>query len=133
MKEEENVCKISMPLISDDEMKQIDNNLDDIVNQATKQFIHDKELAMLQYIIQKQQEEIEEARNTKSLHYENKELRKQLKEKDKIIDLMAETILEDTIKLDTYWCNGCSKTAECPYEYPKECIIKYFEKQAKEV
>ena len=73
MKEEENVCKISMPLISDDEMKQIDNNLDDIVNQATKQFIHDKELAMLQYIIQKQQEEIEEARNTKSLHYENKE------------------------------------------------------------
>ena len=64
-------------------------------------------------LIQKQQEEI------------NK--------KDKQIDLMAETILEDTFKLDTYWCNGCSKTGECSYEHPKHCIKYYFEKQAEEV
>lgn len=56
-----------------------------------------------------------------------------IQKKDKQIDLMAETILEDTEKLDTYWCNGCFKTAECSYKNPNECIKQYFEKQAKEV
>lgn len=37
-------------------------------------------------IIQTQQAEIEKSRNTKDLYYENKELRKLLEKKDKIID-----------------------------------------------
>lgn len=64
-------------------------------------------------LIQKQQEEIEQ--------------------KDRQIDLMADTILKDTLKLDTYWCNGCSKTIECPYKNPNKCIVQYFVEQAKEV
>lgn len=56
-----------------------------------------------------------------------------IERKDRQIDLMADTILEDTLKLDTYWCNGCFKTAECPYKKPKDCIKQYFKKQVKEV
>lgn len=59
MTEEENTCKISVPLINDNEIRQIDNYLDDIVHQFTKQLVHDKDLAIAQHIIQKQQEEIE--------------------------------------------------------------------------
>ena len=72
----------------------------------------------------------------KMLHFVLNLIQKQqeeIKKKDKQIDLMAETILEDTEKLDTYWCNGCFKTAECSYKNPNECIKQYFEKQAKEV
>lgn len=54
---------------------------------------------------------------------------REIEKKDKIIDVMAETILEDTEKLDTYWCNGCFKTAECPYKNPNKYIKQYFEKQ----
>lgn len=60
MTEEENTYKISVPLISDDEIKQIDSYLDDIVHQFTRQLVHDKDLAIAQHIIQKQQEEINE-------------------------------------------------------------------------
>ncbi len=66
-----------------------------------------------EYMIQEQQEEI--------------------KKKDKQIELMAKAILEDTKELDTFWCNGCFKTVECPYKNPKECIKQYFKKQVEEV
>lgn len=60
-------------------------------------------------------------------------LNRMLEQKNRQIDLMADTILEDTLKLDTCWCNGCSKTIECPYKNPNECIVQYFANQAKEV
>ena len=52
--------------------------------------------------------------------------------KEKQIDLMAETILDDTIKLKTFWCNGCTEIKECPYEEPKKCIKQYFERKVEE-
>lgn len=52
-----------------------------------------------------------------------------IQRQDRQIDLMADTILEDTLKLDTYWCNGCSKTIDCPYKNPKDCIKQYFVEQ----
>ena len=63
MSEEENICKISVPLISDEEIRQIDNYFNDIVHQFTKQLVHDKDLAIAQHIIQKQQKEIKKLRN----------------------------------------------------------------------
>ena len=47
-------------------------------------------------LIQTQQTEIEERRNTKDLYYENKELRKLLKKKDKQIEYMANFINDNT-------------------------------------
>lgn len=56
-----------------------------------------------------------------------------IEKQDKIIDEMAKTILEDTIKLDTFWCNGCTKVSRCPYNSIEECIKEYFEKKASEL
>lgn len=52
-----------------------------------------------------------------------------LKKQNKIIDAMAETIIEDTLKLDTFWCNGCQKISECLYKDVKQCVREYFEKE----
>lgn len=105
-------------------------------------------------LIQKQQEEIEKLRNKnkdllRKLRNRVKEVKKLIKyssykkefsrlntmleQKNRQIDLMADTILKDTLKLDTYWCNGCSKTIECPYKNPNKCIVQYFVEKAKEV
>ena len=61
MKEEEkdDGIKISMPLISNLELQQINNNMGSIVEQFTKAFIHDKELAIAQHIIETQKAEID--------------------------------------------------------------------------
>ena len=89
--------------MTEEEKKELDN----LIYTLHIHHIDTSILFKMKDTIQKQQEEIEK--------------------KDKIIDEMAETILEDTVKLDTYWCNGCSKVAECPYENTKKCIKQYFE------
>lgn len=104
--------KMSVPLITEEDIRNIDNNFDYIVNEFNKQIIKDKELAIAQYIIQKQQAEIEElkALHIKSTtervmtslkdsekHKEDLEMlyagcKAEIEEKDKIIDLMADHI-----------------------------------------
>lgn len=153
MTEEENTYKISVPLISDNEIRQIDNYLDDVVHQFTEQLVHDKDLAIAQHIIQKQQEEIEKLRNKnkdllRKLRNRVKEVKKLIKysaykkefsklntiieEKNRIIDLMAERIndetLGDIICKEIHGEEDCGQNLQC-----KDCIKKYFEKQAKEV
>lgn len=153
MTEEENMCKISVPLITSDEIKQIDNYFDDIVNQLTKQFVHDKELAIAQHIIQKQQEEIEKLRNknqdllrklrnrvkevkklTKYSLYKTEfaTLNKRIEKKDKIIDKMAEYIRVDDIEgndnIDL--CDFLGKSySDCKHLSIacEDCIKEYFE------
>lgn len=43
---------------------------------------------------------------------------------------MAETIVEDTNKSGTFWCNGCLET--CKYSSVKDCIKQYFERKVEE-
>lgn len=50
-----------------------------------------------------------------------------IQKQQKVIDEMTETIIEDTAKLDTLWCNGCLKLSECPHKEIKQCVIQYFE------
>ena len=57
--DEDNAIKASIPLISEEELRIIDNNFGDIVNQFIKQFIKNKDIAIAQHIIQRQQAEIE--------------------------------------------------------------------------
>ena len=49
--------KIKLPLITDEEIKLIDNNLDSITNEFIKIAIKDKDLYIAQYIIKKQSED----------------------------------------------------------------------------
>lgn len=61
-----------------------------------------------------------------------KEKDKEIEKKDRQIKLMAQTILEDTSKLKTFWCNGCTQIANCPYKEAVDCIEDFFERKSEE-
>lgn len=108
MTEEENhEFKISIPLITNQELENIDNMQSEFVEKISKAVIRDKELLIAQQIIKKQQEEIEKLKdNNKKLlrklrnrvkevkklekyslyKTEFSNLNKQIEKKDKIID-----------------------------------------------
>lgn len=80
---EKEAVGISIPLITEDEIIKIDNNLDDIINQFTQQFVHNKDLAIAQHIIQKQQTEYKDLKlkyeqNLKFLKHFRKELQSKI-------------------------------------------------------
>ena len=52
--------KVTAPLITEDEMKIINNDFDNTINKFLKMIIKDKDLATAQYIIKRQQEQINE-------------------------------------------------------------------------
>lgn len=58
--EKDNTLKISVPLITNEELRNIDNNFESIINKFTKSYVKEKELAIAQYIMQKQQNKIEQ-------------------------------------------------------------------------
>lgn len=85
-------------------------------------------------------EEIEEEQTEMSnknceLEFEIEKLQKELKQKDKIIDLMAETINNHDIDEDI--CKQMGQKANCNEfentEKCKECIKQYFENKAKKI
>ena len=102
---------VRIPLITEQELKRIDDNLDSITNELTKQIIHDKELAIAQHIIQKQKDKIDE------LEQENKNL---------------EMVLEIELDKNKKYCfNEDGNTGKClgysnvnddePCEYCQSC------------
>lgn len=132
----EDTFKISMPLITNLELQELDNNMDSIVEQYTKLFIHNKELAMLQHIIKNQQAEIENLKTRKERqlkrfgkykeNIENKheeiyeDLVQEIEKKDKIIDEMAKWLYEE----DNLFGFGILKEINTP-----EKIKEYFKKK----
>ena len=56
----ENGLKATVPLITEEDIRVINNDFDGIVNRFSKMIIKEKDLAKAQYIIKKQQEQIEE-------------------------------------------------------------------------
>lgn len=79
--EKDNTFKISIPLITNAELNAIDNNLDDLVNQFTKQVIHNKDLLVAQQIIKRQKEYIEQLET---------KVKKIGKDKQKLIEKLEE-------------------------------------------
>ena len=59
MKDEE--IKVTIPLITNEEIKNIDNNLNDIVHKFIKMQIEQEDILLLQHIIEKQQNKIDKA------------------------------------------------------------------------
>lgn len=167
MNEEEvdNEIKISIPIISNQEIENIINT-EDLYDKIAEQIYHDREMIILQEFIKKLQKETTKYKNmyesehkihllrneqldrkqnaiTKcnELQTENEQLRtemnslqKELKQKDKIIDLMAETINNHDIDEDI--CKQMGQKANCnefeDTEKCKECIKQYFINKAKE-
>ena len=52
--------KATVPLLTEDEMKKINDDFDNMINKFLDMIIKDKDLATAQYIIKKQQEQINE-------------------------------------------------------------------------
>ena len=61
-----------------------------------------------------------------------KEKDKKIEKKDRQIKLMAQTILENTSELKTFWCNGCTQIDNCPYKEAVNCIEDFFERKSRE-
>ncbi len=60
IEEDNRAIKISMPLLTEEEMLKIDNNFNEIVDKIKNQFIKEKDLVIAQYIINKQQNKLEQ-------------------------------------------------------------------------
>ena len=87
LKEDDRAIKISMPLLTEKEMLEIDNNFNEIVNKIKNQFIKEKDLAIAQYIINKQQKELQQKESIL----------------DKVTDKLKEDISEAKEKKIKYW------------------------------
>lgn len=159
--DEDNAIKASIPLISEEELRIIDNNFDNIVNQFIKQLIQNKDIAIAQHITRRQQAELEKKdieitklkkhnkdllrklRNrvkevkklTKYSLYKKEfaKLNREIEKKDKIIDLMADFMI--SLDIDETIC----KNSKCISNLInnnlvhdcKNCIKQYFEERSK--
>lgn len=45
---------------------------------------------------------------------------------ERLVRVMADYIIEDSLNTGRYWCNGCSKVGECPWSKPRDCVIASF-------
>ena len=88
--EKDNTFKISVPLINDEEIRNIDNNFEDIVNEFTKSYVREKDLVIAQHIMQKQQNKIFQL---ESDNYElNNRINDYIEERQKLIEKLEEDI-----------------------------------------
>jgi hypothetical protein len=109
IEKKDNAFKISVPLITNAEIESINNNFHSIVSEFTKQILHNKELAMAQHIIKKQ---------------------------ETIINEMAEMINNHDIEEDV--CKQMGKNRHCNDFIVSErncinCIKEYFTNKAENV
>ena len=138
---------VRIPLITEQELKKIDDNLNSITDELTKQVIHDKDLAIAQHVIQKQKERIDqlefEVQAKEKVHrYDVKmidevkgEAVKLYKEIDKLNKIINETVKYiATLDIDEDICSKtqnkhCDKMSfgEC-----ENCIKQYFEEKVME-
>ena len=92
-----------MPLLTEEEMLKIDNNFNEIVDKIKNQFIAEKDLAIAQYIINKQQKELEQKESTL----------------DKVTDKLKEDIENDycikEYKSNEYGITGAKEYPVKPY------------------
>ena len=92
IEEDNRAIKISMPLLTEEEMLKIDNNFNEIVDKIKNQFIKEKDLVIAQYIINKQQNKLEQKETI--LNKVTEECRKQMKEyEDSILEIFPQKIL----------------------------------------
>ena len=115
-KNEEETLKIHVQLLTKEEKREIENNLKSIVDKYTHTIVHEKDLAVSQYIIIKQEEYIEQ-------------LKSETEKKDKIIDEMAPRVFltkgdREEMKKDIY--NNVKHKGYADF------VKRYFERKVEE-
>lgn len=63
--EKDNTFKISVPLITDEDIRRIDNNFETIVKEFTKSCVKEKDLVLTQYVMKNQQDKIDQLESDK--------------------------------------------------------------------
>ena len=67
IEKEDRELKISIPLLTQEEINGIDINMNEMIDQFTKMVIKEKDLIIAQYIIKRQQEKIEKLEQKESI------------------------------------------------------------------
>ena len=67
IEKEDRELKISIPLLTQEDIDRIDINMDEMINQFTKMVVKEKDLIIAQYIIKRQQEKIEKLEQKESI------------------------------------------------------------------
>lgn len=80
--------KLTMPLITDEELMKVDNCLDQLVQEFIQTKIHDQDLLICQHIIEKLQKKISELKG------KNKKLRIQVSSREEVANKYKEVIDE---------------------------------------
>lgn len=83
IEKEDRELKISIPLLTQEDIDRIDINMDEMINQFTKMVVKEKDLIIAQYIIKRQQEKIEK-----------------LEQKETILDKVTDKLKEIRRELD---------------------------------
>lgn len=119
--EKDDVFKISVPIITNDELERfnfsLETDLDNIVNQISKHISRDREIILLKKVIEKQKEKIERLNYDKKFYQEvidevNENWKERIKAKieeykKQIQKLESKKVWEepvDTIKYNRYAC-----------------------------
>lgn len=63
--EKDNTFKISVPLITEEDKRKIENNFETIVTEFTKSYVKERDLALTQYVMKKQQDKIDQLESDK--------------------------------------------------------------------
>lgn len=72
--------KATVPLITEDEIKIINNDFDNKINKFLKMIIKDKDLAIAQYIMEKQQEQMNELKRNSIPKKKIEDMKEELEE-----------------------------------------------------
>lgn len=131
VKDVKNELSIKIPLITEEEIRYIDNNIETIVNTFTKQIIRDKDLAIAQQVVRRLQEENKILKNKEKFYNklaeDNKYYAEEIEKKDKIIDEMARELIN---QFSHYEPCCLEFETECKkYKTCEDCIIQYFERK----
>ena len=96
--EKDNTFKISMPLITDEDIRKIDNNFENIVKEFTKSYVKEKDLVLAQYIMKKQQDKLDQLESDKQKLIEKLEKKiRYYEENDEILATSNDNYSDGTV------------------------------------
>ena len=96
--EKDNTFKISMPLVTDEDIRKIDNNFENIVKEFTKSYVKEKDLVLAQYIMKNQQDKLDQLESDKQKLIEKLEEKiRYFEENDELIATSNDNYSDGTV------------------------------------
>lgn len=115
--EKDNAFKISMPLITDEDIRKIDNNFENIVKEFTKSYVKEKDLVLAQHIMKKQQDKLDQ------LEADKQKLIEKLEERIKAVDKCYNKLLTDVGGIKIINVTGLTKKEKEKIINKRNCLL----------